>query len=1287
MNEPSKSSPVDPLPELKSWNESRSGAWASRGFHYQHLVSVLILVRQWAGLAPLGYLVPEGLDDCVIELSDRRVAVQIKSRKDAGFRDAEVLGILDAAEERAAKLSDSHGIRSTVILEQPRINKVEADIACFFDDENGRVFLCRTPIEEIVQLLSTQLNIADVTADGLASDLYRLVAEAAAENASLSFEERRRISATEVDRRIFERLEATDPTAIDHALLSGVLEPVDLTTPVNEPDFYRGVKVKPGHVASNLVLDRPNDVTGILDKLWRRRHVLVSGPSGAGKSALVWLATAAAGHTRWYQITGMATAADAEAIVRFVRARCPTELSPLGLVLDEVRSGNSYLWDVLVRELRGLPNLYFLGSVRQEDVNLVTNQSDTVFFQVVLGEDLARAVWEKLAARNGTNWSHWREPFEQSEGLMLEYIHLLTQGQRLAAVIEEQVRLRERECRDDELRIIRSTAVLCARGGEVAADRLFVLLDLEPDAANRALRRLIDEHLVRESPPGVLGGLHMLRSDALVKASHDETVFLAADTLWRSLPATTGDTLPRVIQSVLADSGDDREQSSVPKLADMLGKSRDIDQWTAILTGLGLATVDCHVTSFMSILDQYGVERAHWSLASVYADPLLDIPNLEASDQWTRLRNALLVFRALPKHDLRATCLAQLSAGSAPPLAENILQANKLLSSLLPICGSDPIQIAFRHEFLVDCEKNIRQISRLLSTAYLIDQKLAQGLAQMLGGEPALFELFRSQIPWTTPPVIERDSRNGRTVRSNWHQVSDKHQPDPHEAICEICEILIGISPDSDAAASDAVDPTERPIAIAGYQPWSKNMPRANLPAKARVAWNVAFRQILLARSAAYSLTDYTSDMANLVRRTEKVFRSLSEKWIKGKRVSHADGVTSEITRIVDAVNALAYAAPEKTPSTMTEAVGAGTEDTLGALLNGVLSNLLGRLSKLDTAKTAATFAGNLSGRAREKHQSAIWRSISSPPLTELAKLSERLDHIACILHEIAHDSRQEAINRIIKVTKRASMGGAVRAAARHCRVLAEGRFNGRLRVLEDALAGKGWKARCISRPIHESDSPYWPARKVAILVEVEDLVSQWTSIVEELPSFCTRHLDNDWPFSAVPVMYGQILASLAVLPTSHMPLPHQEFVQDWGAFVDTPIHSSVLLEKFDEALASCVQISAILKCRRIDGLHPDEDDLFLKAVNTFKKNREIIRGEADRTEMEPFALALDHLDRNWNLLAGELEAAEAGSDFDDPLCMAFHRPSAGRESEHIVEIVAIRLALLEAECKRLETI
>ena len=361
----------------------------------------------------------------------------------------------------------------------------------------------------------------------------------------------------------------------------------------------------------------------------------------------------------------MATAAHAEAIVRFVRARRPTETSPLGLVLDEVGSSNNDLWDVLVGELRGLPNLYFLGSVRQEDVNLIANQSDTVFFPVGLGEELARAVWEKLAARNDTNWTHWREPFEQSDGLMLEYVHLLTQGRRLAAVIEEQIRQREQEGRTDELKIVRGAAVLCAADGEVDANKLFELLDLTPDAANLALKRLMDEHLVRESRPGVLGGLHILRSNALVKASHDETVFRETDTLWRSLPATTNETLPRVVQSILAHAEPGSEFQWLPYFADMLGNSHDIDQWTSILTGLGLATLERHVASFLSVLDRYSVQPAHRSLASAYAaDPSIEVPEFTGGDQWLRLRNAVLAFRASPKHDLRTECLTHLPCGN-----------------------------------------------------------------------------------------------------------------------------------------------------------------------------------------------------------------------------------------------------------------------------------------------------------------------------------------------------------------------------------------------------------------------------------------------------------------------------------------------------------------------------------------------------------------------------------------------------------------------------------------------
>ena len=496
--------------------------------------------------------------------------------------------------------------------------------------------------------------------------------------------------------------------------------------------------------------------------------MLVSGPSGSGKSALTWLATsAAAGRVRWFQITATATPADAQAIIRFVRARHPAESSPLGLVLDEVDSTNSNLWNVLVRELRSIPPCTFLDRYDRRTSTSSPIKSDTAFVQVVLDEDLAETVWHKLRTRSHTSWTHWREPFEQSNGLMLEFVHLLTQGQRLAAVIEEQIRQREHEGRNDELKIVRNAAVLCARDGEVEASALFELLNLTPDAANLALKRLIDEHLVRESRPGVLGGLHMLRSNALVKASHDETIFVTEDTLWGSLPAATIETLPRIVQSVLAASATHGESQSLRNLAGFLEKSRDIDQWTAIVTGLGLATLERHVASFTSALEQHGVQRAQWLLASMFADPQLDVPALTGAEQLKNLQDAILEFRASPKRDLRTVCLEHLPAGSSPPRSDDIAQTNRLLSSLAPICGGDSMRVALPAEIRADPARDIRQTAALLSTAYHVDPELARNMWSLSVENgiswTSFIRSFHGRPTRQLSPEVNTDARSDQT--------------------------------------------------------------------------------------------------------------------------------------------------------------------------------------------------------------------------------------------------------------------------------------------------------------------------------------------------------------------------------------------------------------------------------------------------------------------------------------------------------------------------------------------
>jgi len=1268
----------------EKWKGSRHGAWSGRGFHYQYLISTLLLIRQWAGLAPSGCLVPEGLEDCVVELAERDIWLQIKSRKDGAFSDTEVETIVNATRANAAAVNGGKKNHTAVVLEHPRTGRSEAGIDQIFDDESPSVFSCAEPGKDGVNLLSTQLDTPEVIASGILSDLYMLVAEASQENASLRFEERRRISTTEIGRRIFERLEAEDPSAIDHAMASGALEPVDFRSSISEPAFYQGVKVRPGHVAAGLVFDRPDDSAAVIHTLRQRRHVLISGPSGAGKSALMWLtAKLLEGEFRWYLITARAVGADADAIVRFIRARRPNEDCPIGLAFDDVSSAHNDLWNILVRELSGMPAVYCLGSVRQEDVALVTDQSDTEFIGVTLDEALAESVWRKLRTQRQTRWEHWREPFEQSEGLMLEYMHVLTQGRRLQAVIDEQVQQRKKENRTDELAIIRSTAVICARGGELRASKLFDLLNVNPDDASRALSRLLDEHLVRESRPGVLGGLHMLRSQALTKASHDEAVFLSEASLWRSLPAATGETLPVAVKSILAEAKKEDEAAALSKLAEILGANADLDTWAGIMTGLGLATLERRVTSFIDMLRKHGVPRAQWSVASMFGDPNLEVPELLGFEMWKTIRDAILAFRALPKDDLRPACLEWLPDGSVVPCCQDLQQANKLLSCFTPICGGAPVPLSIAPNFVGDGEHDIRQVASLLSTAYLIGPDVAEHLVQAFGGENVLFEWFRAQTPWTTAPAVDPNGSHGRTVRSDLYYVAENEQPDPHETVCGICETLIAISPNSDAAASDAVNPLGQPMAVGDYKPWSKNIPRSKLAARARVAWNVAFRQIMLARSASDTLTDYTRQMAEQVKRTEKVFRRFTEKWIKGKGIANSDALVEEIDEIISVVNALAYVRPERISSEMTiPAKGAGEEDTLGTLLAGVLGNLMRRMNEApgEGAKAAATFAGSLAAQARSHQQSAIWRTSSKPPLQELRALEERLFDVACILHEIAHDGGQSSMKGIVQAARKSRLGEATRSAARRCQSLADRRFRKRLRALERTLKAKGWNARCSSRPTDDADSVYWPAREVAVLVEIAEFETD-AGYLEDSLTAGQDHLGTDWRFRVVPVINGYVIPTLAVIPSSHLPLPEHDFAKDWRGILNRPFLLPEIVDRFDEALAACTQLSGILACRNPENLQPDEHEVLSRSIESFERNRDRISEAAERTGAEHLALACDYLYEFWDQVVDEFEAAKAGQPVALPICMHAHLALAGEANDLTTNLAAVRILMLQHEC------
>ncbi len=83
------------------WKNSRSGAWAGRGFHYQHLVVSYLLVEQWTGLRSPCFVVPEGLEDCMLEGAMRASWLQIKSKSAGSIGKTQLLNYLAKVEKES----------------------------------------------------------------------------------------------------------------------------------------------------------------------------------------------------------------------------------------------------------------------------------------------------------------------------------------------------------------------------------------------------------------------------------------------------------------------------------------------------------------------------------------------------------------------------------------------------------------------------------------------------------------------------------------------------------------------------------------------------------------------------------------------------------------------------------------------------------------------------------------------------------------------------------------------------------------------------------------------------------------------------------------------------------------------------------------------------------------------------------------------------------------------------------------------------------------------------------
>jgi hypothetical protein len=846
-----------------------AGSRAGRGFRYQDAVGALLAVQGWTGASPFGAVTPEAHDDFDLIGAQDRAFVQAKSRRS----EAGEFSVSDAA-AYIAELWDRHeaagappdslvlvlerGVRGLALApwqDHPLPNEFLGATRLSGDRRADRlaaktsVRIVPSPMDEAIRLISAELTCTPAEASIHYGEIVRRIGALSNENGPLGPIKALPLTRTDVGTLVDQMRSLVALDDMDEAVKAGLCEAIDFITPLADETFYLGVDVEPGHLAAGLVAERPETRDEVLSALETRGVVLVTGPSGAGKSALMWDAASVHRHVvRWYRVRTLGEG-HAPALQRLARALRASPRTPVGFVFDDVGGDLHEAWDALVRLTPAGSGVLILGSIREEDLFLLQTRSRTTEIAAEADDGLAERLWSELRDRGQTSWAGWVEPWRMANGLMLEYAHILTRGERMSAVLTEQVDRREREGRALELSVLRLTSFAGAASAHIDAERLPAVLGVSDAEVSAALRRLVAEHLLRIGPDGLIGGMHQLRSAELLRLTHRTPPPTVSTTIRQALPTIA----PSSLEAVIANSelDDPAFEVLLQSILERLEATADPVLSAAAFRGLGLTHIHRTLKAWLPTACARNIPPTQISTAIGFGIAGLDLPDLEPLQKINAAAKDLTASR---NNDPRETLLGRLPRPVLDRLVAGATTAEieTLLASLAG-ANAAPL-VAALDGWVVDLAAlDLDDVVRLLETCAMHDIGLARRLVEV-AGQQTLLDRLHAETAWTTPFEL-RDEADGRVAAGDVIVVAPTVQTDIHGEVVAVAKRLIALAPDADFAAVSALAADGEVHGFADYQTAVKRMPRSAVLPAALPAWN---RRWLDAGSALLGAPSYS---------------------------------------------------------------------------------------------------------------------------------------------------------------------------------------------------------------------------------------------------------------------------------------------------------------------------------------------------------------------------------------------------------------------------------------------
>jgi hypothetical protein len=1164
------------------WLSSRSGARAGRGFHYQDVVGAWLTARILSGSVNSSRVVPEGYEDLTCE-GDEQWQVQIKSRQErvGTFTTREVaLFIAEMWEKHLGRKADLSGVASLVlVLERPIAGlrfvgwgvslaataSTEA-LATALDrvaDTNGwphgtvdlvmqSVSIVVLPWEEAAAETRREIrlvkDIYPAMADMVGRAFREAIAAAADENAAAqSAEQSAGVDVSRAAAIANDVIGLVDRDALEDAIHDGLCEVISYTG-VGEPsDFFEGVSAQPWHIAAGLPAPRPEIVGAVIAGLDRSSVVLLTGPSGVGKSTVLWASAYAMRDVLWYRVRRL----DNESVsrmIRLARASLPTARSKVGFVVDGIGVGSGSGWDYLVKESALIPGVLLIGSARTEDLLPIRTLAECLVVEVELDEAVAERIFVRLKSTNRTSAVHWREAYEDANGLTLEYTYLLTRGRRLQDVLTDQIRRRVDEARETELRILALATTAHRWGGTLSLDRLRSELNVDAGEFRSALGRLKEEHLIVVGPTEVLG-LHQLRSAVLSSAVHNFPPPALVQTLKVLVKTIESTHLSGLIAGAL---------SEFPELeADLLQFTQDRIReqpfpniLSAVLRGLRIADFKQKSLSWVSVMDKHSVlpplRLVAFQLAMIDSSGDLNLkPGL-----------AEAIADIKPNLSRSSKSCNDLIGALGVDLVGEILGATGEVDAAVALMFflSDTAQtLDFSETVWTDTaiEKTLRtatavEYGNLIESARSIDLKLAIAFSELAGGEVSAVDRLTRHFNWLTEVKVIRDGAVPIVFARTLH-ISDELQGDADKSTTDLARVLLRCFAECESVDVQALRP-------GGLSAGIRDLPMAHSFLKRQydhsdheVAWNRQRAAIAVGvfGFANSGRSDRAALAAEVVKLLADYLDDVGQVWVTSRnKPGDLRRLTSKRSRILKRVEIIVPVEPRQSGAgVVPDVVG---NDYLHSLADGVVNNFTTRLLQPGSNRAAlAAFVGDsLRQFARKVGESEEWALIDQTTPPELALIDSTLRSLHAILSELAHGTTP--VQQIIAAARAGRAGGALERAADVSRRAAKSRHRRKWDEVRAQLTESGFIVEIVSQVHQSASATEWPALQVAIGIHVQS-VQDWTSQADQVRAILAPTAGSAYSPSlfVIPIVNGRPVAQLSQQVVSSF-LPGESSYTNW---------------------------------------------------------------------------------------------------------------------------------------------